>query len=261
MVEKAPTASELDNQWRTKMKPDPSTKSPTPEASNPPSPAPAPIPATRAKLNLQKRTVSEADPGLSPGATSATDSKASPFGAARPVDTSAREKELEGKRQLAIRQRKEADEKAKAEKAEEKRLAKEQERLASEKVPKPTEYTDAKDNEDGGDVPQNRSNFEILRRASDAANGMTADEDEEAEAEEALVADDKDVKPREIVRDAPSGKTNGGDWRSKSSKEKEPPSPETTAATLEEDGWSTVSKSTKQRNNRRSNQAPRAIAS
>ena len=41
------------------------------------------------------------------------------------MDTLAREKEIEEKRQLAIRQKKEADEKAREEKAEQKRLVKE----------------------------------------------------------------------------------------------------------------------------------------
>ncbi len=124
-VERAPMASELDSKWRSKMRPDAPAQSPTPsrDPSNPPSPAPVPAPATRPKLNLQKRTVSDAEQGPTPtGSTSASDTKASPFGAARPVDTSAKEKEIEEKRESAIRQRKEAEEKAKAEKAEEKRL-------------------------------------------------------------------------------------------------------------------------------------------
>ncbi len=96
--DRQPTAPELDNQWRTKMRPD-APKAPTPEASEPSSPAPPSGPATRPRLNLQKRTVSEADPVASPAQVS--DAKASPFGAARPVDTAAKEKEVEEKRQLA----------------------------------------------------------------------------------------------------------------------------------------------------------------
>ncbi|KAK3069610.1 hypothetical protein LTS18_000284, partial [Coniosporium uncinatum] len=110
-VARQPTEAEMDNQWRSKMRPDAPAKSstPTPDASTPSSPAAPTAPASRPRLNLQKRTVSEAQP--SPSAESG-DSKASPFGAARPIDTSAREKEIEEKRQLAIRQKQEADAKA-----------------------------------------------------------------------------------------------------------------------------------------------------
>lgn len=261
-VERAPTASELDNQWRSKMRPDVPGKSPTPsrDPSNPPSPAPAPIPATRPKLNLQKRTVSEADPGSSAALpTSASESKASPFGAARPVDTSAKEKEIEEKRVLALRQKREAEEKAKAEKAEEKRLAKEaKEKALAEKSSK--EAGPDVEKENGTDNPQQGKNFEILRRASEGANGMTAD-DEEVEGDAPVApTDDKAVKPKEIMRDAPpSGKGPEGAWRD----QKAPgngQSTDDTTKTMDEDGWSTVS-NTKQRNNRRANQASRAIAS
>jgi translation initiation factor 4B len=263
IVERAPTAAELDNQWRTKMRPDAPAKSPTPsrETSTPPSPAPVSAPATRPKLNLQKRTVSEADPGLSPAA-STTDSKASPFGGARPVDTLARDQEIEEKRQLAIRQRKEAEEKLKAEKAEEKRLAKEK-----DIKDKPVTDQDTKDpltsdtQENGAEIPQPSKNLQILRRSSDAANDMVVPEDveDEEEAGEGAVIEDKAVKPKEIVRDAPKAQANGA-WRGKDTK-KEPKSEPNTATNLEEDGWSTVSKNTKQRNNRRGNQGAKAIAS
>lgn len=115
--ERQPTAPELDNQWRSKMRPDPVAKSPTstPDASTPSSPAPQPAaPAGRPRLNLQKRTVSEAVPTTP--ASSTSDSKSNPFGAARPIDTSAREKEVEEKRELAIRQKREAEEKVREEK-------------------------------------------------------------------------------------------------------------------------------------------------
>src|SRR5204862_5173902 len=56
-VERAPTAPEMDNQWRSKMRPDPPAKSSTPslDGSSPPSPALSSAPLTRPKLNLQKR--------------------------------------------------------------------------------------------------------------------------------------------------------------------------------------------------------------
>ena len=267
VIERAPTAAELDNQWRNKMRPDAAAKSPTPsrETSTPPSPAPVSAPTTRPKLNLQKRTVAEAEPSLSPAAP-ATDSKASPFGAARPVDTLARDQEIEEKRQLAIRQRKESDEKMKAEKVEEKRVARDAKDLKDKAIPE----EDTKDDvtldtqENGAETTQPGKNFEILRRTSEAANDMVVLEDaEDEEAEEGVIAEDKAVKPKEIVRDAPKAQANGA-WRGKETKKEprtEAKTEPTTAANLEEDGWSTVAKNPKQRNNRRGNPASRAIAS
>jgi translation initiation factor 4B len=189
------------------------------------------------------------------------DSKASPFGAARPVDTAAKEKAVEEKRQLAIRQKKEADEKAKTDKAEEKRLAKE--KAESEKAKEPTkeaakesnntvekEVTESNSGEE--ETTTSAPKFDILRRAESSTNDMVPEEEDEGE-EQALPVDDKAVKPKEIVRDTRAN----GSWRGGKSS----PAPQgSTTATLEEDGWSTVSKPNKQRNNRRNN-APRAIAS
>jgi len=266
VVERAPTASELDNQWRTKMRPDRPAKSPTPETSNPPSPAPATAPTTRPRLNLQKRTVSEADPTASPAST--TDSKSSPFGAARPVDTAAKEKEVVEKRQLAIRQKKEADEKAKAERAEEKRLAAEKadlERANATESKEPKESREIKEND--AESPQPTPKFDILRRADSATNDMLGDDDAEDDAEEKTVADDKAIKPKGVVgvvRNAPASKVNGA-WRTGDSAPRGKPAaaapPTTTENVGEEDGWSMVSKPVKQRNGRRGNQPTRAIAS
>lgn len=125
--ERAPTAAEQDNQWRSHMRPDAPAKSETHSRAGseaPSSPAggpPATLAGGRPKLNLIKRTVSDQPAVTSPAASSATDSKASPFGAARPIDTAAREREIEEKRLQAIKEKKEAEEKAK----EERRLAKE----------------------------------------------------------------------------------------------------------------------------------------
>lgn len=121
--ERAPTAAEKDMQWRERMRPAAEQASPSQEGSLPASPVAAPAvpagPPSRPRLNLQKRTVSEAADGASP--TVGSDSKASPFGAARPIDTATREKQVEEKRQQVLREKREADEKAK----EERRLAKE----------------------------------------------------------------------------------------------------------------------------------------
>jgi translation initiation factor 4B len=157
--ERVPSAAERDMQWRSNMRPDP-LKSPAQSRSGseaPPSPAPAAAvvqPVTRPKLNLAKRTVSEAPDVTSPALASAGDSKPSPFGAARPIDTATREREIEEKRLLALREKKEADEKLK----EERRLAKEaaQEiapRQAPEEEAKPHAAADGTPDDDGGQTP------------------------------------------------------------------------------------------------------------
>ncbi|RSM04816.1 hypothetical protein CDV31_009843 [Fusarium ambrosium] len=119
-AERVATAADKDMQWRDRMRPD--AKPTSPDGSAPPSPAlsnAGPAHGGRPRLNLQKRTVSEAPDAASPSLGS--DAKASPFGAARPIDTAAREKEIEEKRQQAVQEKREADEKAK----EERRIAKE----------------------------------------------------------------------------------------------------------------------------------------
>lgn len=231
--ERQPTASELDNQWRSRMRPDPPTKSPTatPETSVPSSPAPQPAaPATRPKLNLQKRTVSEAEPAP---ASSATDSKSNPFGAARPIDTAAREREIEEKRQLALRQKKEADDKAREEKkakeAAEKAIAKEREAAA------PPTPTTEKSKENGAEEKPAARNYEILRRVGDDGEVDPEEEDAVDAPANGNVVDDKAVKPKEVVRDPPKAE---GSWRRKSGTPAAPAS--TTTEELEDDGWKTV---------------------
>lgn len=254
-----PTAADMDNQWRSKMRPDaPPPKSPEPETSTPSSPAAPAAPAGRPKLNLAKRTVSEAQPS-DPSVSG--DAKASPFGAARPVDTAAKERAVEEKRQESIRLKREADEKAKADKAEEKRLARE--KAMEERGNTTTNADDANENEGNEDnETENKPaqpKFELLRRQVSGTNDMIADE---ANDEEETPTPERDtaVKPKEVVRDIP--KKQNGSWRKASASQKpaesEPAVSETAA--LEGDGWSTVSKPKKQGNNRR-NQPPRAIAS
>ncbi|KAF8849872.1 hypothetical protein BDZ45DRAFT_697199 [Acephala macrosclerotiorum] len=275
VVERTPTAAEQDNQWRTKMRPDaPAAKSPVPSRDGseaPSSPAPSHAqPASRPKLNLAKRTVSEA-PLASPSSTSG-DAKASPFGAARPIDTAAKEREIEEKRLAAIQEKKEAEEKAK----EEKRLAAQAAKEAAEK-----------------------------QAAEKEAEGEAAGETVEKENANGDIVDDKAVKPKEIVRDTKPKPSETGAWRRPSGGPPPPrddvprgprggrggrgrgegrggprhfddrprnynqngaspaapasPTAEPEAAAIEEDGWSTVSKPKK--NNRGGNQGSRAIAS
>ena len=247
--DRQPTAPELDNQWRSKMRPDPVAKSPTstPEASTPSSPAPQPAaPAGRPRLNLQKRTVSEAVPAPS---ASTSESKSNPFGAARPIDTSAREKEVEEKRELAIRQKREAEEKAREEKKKETA-----EKAGRESVP-PTPSTDAPKDKDAEGKPV-APGYEILRRAGDDEAG-DQEEDDGADANGEIVQDTA-VKPKEVVRDPP--RTEGA-WRRKTDAPGAPAG--STTAAVEEDGWSTVTKpkTTKSTRGGRGGPPARAIAS
>jgi translation initiation factor 4B len=237
-VERQPTAAETDSQWRTKMRPDAASPTATPDASTPSSPAPAPAaPAGRPRLNLAKRTVSEAQPP--PDATPSSN-KPNPFGAARPIDTASREKEIEEKKQLELRQKKEADDKAREEKK-----AKEAEKTAAAKESAPSSD---KSKSESSEKP--KGNFEILQREGE--DGTSAGQDEDAEGE---IVDDKAVKPQEVVRDPPKSE---GAWRRKADT---PAAPEgTTTEELDDDGWSTVSK-TKNPKARRGGPPARAVAS
>ncbi|EHK96669.1 putative RNA-binding protein sce3 [Glarea lozoyensis 74030] len=283
--DRAPTAAEQDSQWRTKMRPDAPAKSPVPsrdgsEAPSSPAVAPATLPGGRPKLNLAKRTVSEAPDLPSPSSVSG-DAKASPFGAARPIDTAAKEKELEEKRVAALAAKKEAEEKAKAEAKEAAEKAKAEEAEKAEKA-----EADQK--------------VEILQR----------EETIETENANGEIVDDKAVKPKEIVRDAKPKPVETGAWRRASNgpptprddtprgprgdggrgrggrgrgegrggrhyeergprrdmnggkspaSPAQPPAGASETQSMEEDGWSTVSKPKK--NNRGGNAASRAIAS
>lgn len=207
----------------------PESPAASPDASTPTSPSAPSAPAQRPRLNLAKRTVSEAPAENNTAASS----KASPFGAARPIDTSAREQEIEEKRQLAIRQKKEQDEKAREEKR------------AKEAATKGEKSEKGEKGEKGAKKEGEDKQYEILRRMDE---GDEADpEGVDADAQGTIV-DDKQVKPQEPTREVPA---KGEDsWR----KTEEP---QTTAETMADDGWSTVSSKTK--NNRRGGN--RAMAS
>src|SRR6201996_8345462 len=173
--ERQPTAADLDNEWRARMKPDVSgkAKSPTPETSTPSSPKQAPALAVRPKLNLQKRTVSEQVDPVS--ATTPSDSKSSPFGAARPIDTAAREREVEEKRQIALRQKREADEKAREEKR-----AKEAEAKSAASSDDQNGSPEEEDKENDADVSTPNRSYQILSRVTD----KESEEKEEDESHE-----------------------------------------------------------------------------
>lgn len=189
--ERAPTAAEKDSQWRDRMRPDAPAQTSTP--TSPVSPAAAPAaPGGRPRLNLAKRTVAE--PADTPA--SATDSKASPFGAARPIDTATREKQVEEKRQQAIREKREADEKAK----EERRLAKE---------------AAAKAEEEAAANPPAAEATEEAPKTEEAAAAPAA---EEAAAPNGATEEQKvPIRTREqqAPRDAPKPRGfDAGNWRS-----------------------------------------------
>lgn len=193
-VERAPTAAEMDNKWRDKMRPDAAEPSatPTPEASMPSSPSQAATPAMRPRLNLAKRTVSEAAPSPSSGG----DSKASPFGGARPIDTASKEREVEERKALAIRTKKEADDKAREDKRAKDTAAKEAE---SEDGSQENGASEKKENGDGA----KGSSYKILTR--DARLDDTEDAEESTEgAANGEGADSKGSK-KEFVREPPTG--------------------------------------------------------
>lgn len=275
VIDRAPTAPEMDNQWRTKMRPDPPAvpaitpaRSPalsSREISAPSSPAGAPQPlSVRPKLNLAKRTLTEAEsPATS---TSSAEAKPSPFGAAKPTDTAAREKEVEERRQIALREKKEAEDKAREEKRlaeeksrEEKRLAREAEKadnLDQASTPKEKSNGPGAEKENGIGAPG--KSYEILRRTV-AEDSSTAKAEVEEEGANGATIEDKAVKPKEIVREISTKKVDGNGLTNGNSSPQINVSPDTSAKALEGDGWSTVSKP---RNNRRNgNQAARAIAS
>ncbi|KAL8952034.1 MAG: hypothetical protein Q9222_002021 [Ikaeria aurantiellina] len=286
VIERTQTAAEKDSQWRNNMRPDapapPPARSPamsnrdsstpsSPLAASATLPTPA-APASRPRLNLQKRTVTELPPEAQ-STTQASDSRASPFGAAKPIDTATKEKEIEEKRQIALKEKKEAEDKAKEEKRiaeekvrEEKRLAREAEKAENaEKTANAEKAMPPKEKANGVEPEKEKSpsgpppgkNYEILRRqVNDDVDVHAQAAEEEMEGEvDGIASDDKSVKPKEIVRDIPTANGNATSSNGNTPLE-------ATAEALEEEGWSTVSKPQKPRKNQRNgNMAPRAIAS
>lgn len=203
-IERQPTAPERDNEWRKGARPDPPPAQRT--ATAPPSPA---AQTTRPKLELKKRSEHPVEPALA-SATSDTSNKPNPFGAARPIDTFQREKEVEEKRLAALAVKKAKEEKAKEEKAREEKKA----RAAA---------AGETDKSEAG-TPTTGKNFALLRRAS----GVTEDTAAEGEGEEEAAP--KEKKKEEEAK--PPSKAATSSWRK----------PEPKEANTEEaaDGWSTV---------------------
>ncbi|WEW61243.1 Eukaryotic translation initiation factor 4B [Emydomyces testavorans] len=258
LPERAPTAPELDNQWRARMRPDPPAQPPAPV----PAPAPAPVapaapaPSERPKLHLQKRTVPDTNASI----PSAGDAKSSPFGGARPIDTATREREIEEKR---LQKKKEAEEKAKAEKEEQQRLAKEEESAqekAKEEAPATAAVGANGSKESGSDLPQGGKSFEVLQHLGETENGGVVAAPQEAPvAQEASVApaapiDEKPKSPKEAGRPQPPSRANNS-WRpagprrgsahgQPGPRNRAPPKTapqQPSAPAVDEEGWSTVS--------------------
>lgn len=219
--ERAPTAAEKDNQWRERMRPDAAAKSPVQSRdgseapSSPAGGAPA-QPAGRPKLNLTKRTVSDTPGAVSP-ALSAPDSKANPFGAARPIDTAARERLIEEKRLQAIKEKKESDEKAK----EERRLAKEAaakeaaEKEAAEAEAAAKAEVEAKEAKEAKEAP--KATPDAKEEGTSSQNGTPADQ-------KLPIRSREPKEPKEAVANPKSRAVESGNWRSASSEQQRAPS-------------------------------------
>ncbi|KAI5357666.1 Putative RNA recognition motif domain, nucleotide-binding alpha-beta plait domain superfamily [Septoria linicola] len=263
--ERAPTAAEQDSQWRTNMRPDAAA---TPDVSTPTSPAQE-APKERPRLNLAKRTVSTAEGAESAGNTP-SDAKASPFGAARPIDTSAREKEVEEKRVLALRQKEEADVKAREEKAAKDaegraaRADRADRGQAGENVTSPT--GDVRNEQRGDRRPprqqQNGGNSWRGKPKDAPENKQQAKENGEAPVKERPTFNVLSQDGEDGDLDTPNADANGTIIDDKETKPQEPvvvagESADSTAEALEDDGWSTVP--AKAKSNRRG--GGRAIAS
>lgn len=215
--------------------------------STPSSPI-ASAPASRPRLNLAKRTVSSAVPAEPEPATPTSDAKASPFGAARPIDTAKRDQELEAKAAERRKQKEEDDAKAKAdrEKAAAEKAARGEAAGSTSKAAieggatgavsggerepngRTSSVSKGKDAKENGNF-QPKPDFKILQRM-EQENGEDEDgEDARNEpANGAIVdADDKDTKPQTIVRDV---NATGDD---------------ADVEVHEADGWETIGKKTK----------------
>ncbi|KAK5118907.1 hypothetical protein LTR62_000118 [Meristemomyces frigidus] len=252
-----PTAAEQDSQWRSRMQPDQPPPAETPKVEEPTSPVPE-APKERPRLNLAKRTVSTAEPTAS-GASSSSDSKASPFGAAKPIDTATKERELEEKRQVTLRQKAEADAKAKEEKATQDAAARAAraeradrgqgddaekvtsptggapQRGARQPSPQQSQQNGARagaPKENGEEKPQKeRPSFTILSHEGEDGDDAAAEEERDGAADapdasaNGAISGDKETKPQDIVREVSKDGAADAD---------------TTAETMEDDGWSTV---------------------
>ncbi|SPO02954.1 related to translation initiation factor eIF-4B [Cephalotrichum gorgonifer] len=267
--EKPPTAAERDTAWRNSMRPD-ARNTPASQSGEgseaPSSPAPAAaVPATRPKLNLAKRTVSVAETADAPAAATPTDgAKSNPFGAARPIDTLARERAIEERR---LKEKLEAEEKQK----EERRLAKEaaakEEAEKAEAAKADAESQTAKDAaaKDGADKAAAGGETKAAAEGEKSAEAGNSKEQRlpartrEPREQRPKIADGgnwRSASGDQRTRGAPTGprrgggaprggrnegprppRTNGSQQQAPAAAAEEPASPATDA-----DGWTTVPK-------------------
>ncbi|CUS07326.1 unnamed protein product [Tuber aestivum] len=210
-IERQQTAPERNNSWRSAARPDPPAVQEPPPRSTPASPV---VPHTRPKLELKPRSEHPIEPGPTSAASTGESSKANPFGAARPIDTAQREREVEERRAAAIAARKAKDDKAREEKR----------------------AREAEKQSEAGTPTGSNKNFALLRRASAGPEG-------EGEREKEVRVEKRDERPSKVI---------AGNWRAARPEPKDKdaakgPKLDTTkasnpAATEEDtDGWTPVS--------------------
>jgi translation initiation factor 4B len=188
------------------MRPDAANAPPAETPASPGAAPPAQAPGGRPRLNLQKRTVSE----VADTSSAAADSKASPFGAARPIDTAAREKEIEEKRLQAIQEKREADEKAK----EEKRLAKE---AAAAKAEADAEAEAKQAAEAAEAQAEAKTDAETETKPEDEAKTEQVKENGASEQKVPIRTRDQ---PKDFSQGQKSRATESGNWRSASNEQR-----------------------------------------
>jgi len=221
----------MDSQWRSRMRPDQPSPLATPDASVPSSPqtaaAPA-APASRPRLNLAKRTVSEA-----PVSADGSSGGSSIFGGAKPVDTQTRDAEIEKKQREAAAAKKEAEDKAREEKKA-REAASKAERAAAvaekdEKRDSPRENGKPAERK-GSDAisPPPGKQYEILRRMDEEIQEEATDRDAPDASANGDIVQDKETKPQEVVREVPVDAAGAQ------------PSSEPSSKEIEDDGFTVV---------------------
>ncbi|PUU76554.1 hypothetical protein B9Z19DRAFT_990200 [Tuber borchii] len=217
-IERQQTAPERNNAWRNTARPDPPAVQEPLHGSTPASPV---VPHIRPRLELKPRSEHPIEPGPTSAASTGESSKANPFGAARPIDTSQREKEVAERRAAAIVARK-----AKEDKAREEKKAREAEKQS-----------------EAGTPTGSNKNFALLRRASAGPEGAASEG--EGEKEKEVKVEKKDERPPKVTT---------GSWRATRTEPKDKdaakePKLDTgrasnfTATEEDADGWTSVSSS------------------
>lgn len=224
------------------MRPDPprSTTSQSRDGSEaPPSPSGSTTaaavtmrPGGRPVLNLAKRTVSEMPDIVSPPPHSAT-SKSNPFGAARPIDTTAREREIEEKREAQAKARREAEQKAKEERIAKEKEAKEKEAAEATQAAQASHEIPASEPDSSIDAGASPENKEVVAKdtpkSQQAESASPAAKEEKAPAAGPPPVERRPTRPREFREREPSypksRATESINWRSASGEQRGPRGP------------------------------------